>query len=27
IPVTTNLEEVGELVLNYLDQTTAIHES
>ncbi|EVU11320.1 hypothetical protein D046_7465B, partial [Vibrio parahaemolyticus V-223/04] len=21
------LEEVGELVLNYLDQTTAIHES
>ncbi|MDW2078432.1 sporulation control protein Spo0M, partial [Vibrio sp. 1863] len=27
IPVTTNLEEVGELVLNYLDQTAAIHES
>lgn len=26
IPVTTNHDEVGELVLNYLDQATAIHD-
>ncbi|AVF58633.1 sporulation control protein Spo0M [Vibrio diabolicus] len=27
IPATTKLDQVGELVLNYLDQTTAVHES
>ncbi|NMS37794.1 sporulation control protein Spo0M, partial [Vibrio parahaemolyticus] len=27
IPATTKPDQVGELVLNYLDQTTAVHES
>lgn len=27
IPINTKLDDVGSLVLNYLDQTTAAHES